>query len=81
MRLEILLFIFRRKKNAVAADLPPKSVIDIFCPLSNVQKEMYVKFQLGSKVDDETLFSALTKDPSGFQEPDISFSGVYFPLF
>lgn len=38
---QILPFILRRNKSHVLKDLPPKTVIDILCPLSSLQEKMY----------------------------------------
>eukprot|EP00981_Chlorochromonas_danica_P010577 scaffold3290_cov165-Ochromonas_danica.AAC.20 len=37
----VLPFILRRNKDSVERDLPPKTIIDVMCPLSTVQSTMY----------------------------------------
>ena len=52
---QILPFILRRTKEVVARDLPTKTVIDVYCPLSEQQKEMYRIFQKRTAISDEEL--------------------------
>jgi len=51
----VLPFILRRTKANVATDLPSKTIVDILCPLSVVQQEMYVTFQKGLRLSDDRL--------------------------
>ena len=46
--IQVLPFILRRTKVAVASELPTKTVIDVPCPLSAVQRRMYADFQRGT---------------------------------
>jgi hypothetical protein len=46
----VLPFILRRTKASVAADLPTKTIVDVTCPLSHVQRRMYADFQKGNPI-------------------------------
>lgn len=52
---QILPFILRRLKCEVLAELPPKTIVDIFCPLSVKQRQMYRHFQATHSITDESL--------------------------
>lgn len=41
LRKQLAPFILRRQKNNVAEDLPPKLEIDLFCPMTGLQKQVY----------------------------------------
>ena len=47
LSIQVLPFILRRTKASVAADLPTKTIVDVSCPLSHVQRRMYADFQKG----------------------------------
>ena len=51
----ILPFILRRTKNMVARELPSKTIIDLYCPLSLTQKKLYVDFQKKLRISDSKL--------------------------
>jgi SNF2 family DNA or RNA helicase len=51
----VLPFILRRTKDAVAQDLPSKTVVDILCPLSTEQERMYREYQQRLRTSDEQL--------------------------
>jgi SNF2 family DNA or RNA helicase len=55
----------RRKKSVVAADLPPKSIIDVFCPLSGMQRDMYGAMQTRLQTDDADLAARLEQPAAG----------------
>lgn len=46
---QVLPFILRRTKDSVAKELPAKSIIHIYCPLSSIQRQLYSEFQIGRK--------------------------------
>jgi SNF2 family DNA or RNA helicase len=46
---QVLPFILRRTKDVVAKELPKKSIINIYCPLSSIQRQLYSEFQIGKK--------------------------------
>jgi hypothetical protein len=52
-------FVLRRTKAGVAADLPPKTVVDVPCPLAAAQREMYVAFLRGLRLTDDALQAQL----------------------
>lgn len=52
---QILPFILRRTKEEVARELPTKTVINIFCPLTALQAQYYTAFQKGLKISDASL--------------------------
>lgn len=43
LRQQIAPFILRRQKDKVGKDLPPKVEMDLICPITNVQKQVYEK--------------------------------------
>lgn len=43
----------------MASELPKKTIVDIYCPLSQQQKSMYSRYQQGLSISDETLESKL----------------------
>ena len=51
----MLPFILRRTKEASLPELPPKIIIDEFCPLSKLQRRLYVQFQHGLQLSDARL--------------------------
>ena len=55
-------FIMRRMKKDILPELPPKSLIEIRCPLSEVQKRMYSNFRLKFRISDELVDSKKAKD-------------------
>jgi hypothetical protein len=61
----VLPFVLRRTKESVARELPSKTIVDIPCALSDVQRKMYAAFTqsmglaLDSKSSDDVLESAL----------------------
>lgn len=48
-------FILRRTKENSLPELPPKIVVDVFCPLSLLQRRLYAKFQIGLQLSDDLL--------------------------
>jgi TATA-binding protein-associated factor len=56
---QVLPFVLRRTKDSVLKELPPKELIDIYCPLSDIQRSMYAKFQHGLRLSDDRLESEL----------------------
>lgn len=54
----------RRAKNVVAKDLPPKTIIDIICPLSSIQTSMYEEivhaaaFKIDTAEEQQAVFQA-----------------------
>jgi len=48
-------FILRRTKDVALPDLPPKMVLDLFCPLSKHQRLLYASFQGGLSISDSEL--------------------------
>ena len=45
----------RRTKDMVAADLPPKTVIDILCPMSAIQQQLYLSLLSSSGTSHDAL--------------------------
>lgn len=39
----------------MAKDLPSKTIVDVLCPLSALQQEMYITFQKGLRLSDDRL--------------------------
>lgn len=58
---QVLPFILRRTKSNVAQELPPKTIVDILCPLSHLQKKLYLDFQAGLRINDASLEMELKK--------------------
>ena len=52
---QVLPFLLRRTKDAVATELPAKLVVDVPCPLTSLQQELYVGLQRGLSITDDTL--------------------------
>lgn len=61
----VLYFILRRKKQVVATDLPDKTIIDIMCPLSKIQRDLYNSFQQKNRISDEELEHLLSSQLNG----------------
>lgn len=53
--MQVLPFILCRTKAVVAADIPAKTIIDVFCPLSDAQRQLYTEFLSNSRWTDATL--------------------------
>ena len=51
----MLPFILRRTKLSVATELPTKTIVDVMCPLSTVQQELYDGFLRGKMMTDDML--------------------------
>ena len=51
----MLPFILRRTKRSVATELPTKTIVDVMCPLSTVQQELYDGFLRGKMMTDDML--------------------------
>jgi len=62
---QILPFILRRTKDQVAKDLPPKTIIDVSCTLSEEQNSLYTSFQRSLQISDDALEQKLEslRDP------------------
>lgn len=45
----------RRTKFAVAKELPSKTIIDIICPLSEIQTQLYTSYQTKCDINDDIL--------------------------
>ena len=45
----------RRTKFAVAKELPSKTIIDIICPLSEIQTQLYRSYQTKCDINDDIL--------------------------
>eukprot|EP01038_Epipyxis_sp_PR26KG_P012330 gene12330-16537_t len=58
---QVLPFILRRTKAAVASELPSKTIVDIYCPLSSTQRSLYASFQTGLRISDDKLVNELIK--------------------
>jgi len=52
---QVLPFIMRRTKDQVAQELPKKVLIDVHCPLTDQQKQLYAQFQRGLNLSDDAL--------------------------
>jgi SNF2 family DNA or RNA helicase len=52
---QVLPFILRRTKDVVARDLPPKSIVDVICVMSSVQKSMYAEVLSSSNFREDEL--------------------------
>lgn len=48
-------FILRRTKEIALPELPPKIIVDVFCPLSSLQRLLYAQFQRGLQISDDLL--------------------------
>ena len=57
---QILPFVLRRTKVAVAGELPCKTVVDLLVPLSALQRELYRAFQDRLDLSDDQLEADLT---------------------
>lgn len=74
---QVMPFILRRTKSSVALELPPKEIIDVFCPLSPVQRQLYASFQKGLSISDDELERNLTtRSPQGPAVPTNSSVGT-----
>jgi SNF2 family DNA or RNA helicase len=66
----VLPFILRRTKAQVASDLPSKTVVDVLCPLSAVQQQMYREYLSEQRTSDDILEQEVvrlqTDIPPGF---------------
>lgn len=51
----------RRTKFAVAKELPSKTIIDIICPLSEIQTQLYKSYQTKCNIDDDLLEKELVR--------------------
>jgi len=68
---QVLPFILHRTKAVVARDIPAKTIIDVLCPLSETQRQLYTEFLTDSRWTDaalETEFKALAGDVTGSAE-------------
>ena len=61
---QVLPFILRRTKSEVLPELPTKTIIDVCCPLSEEQKNLYATFQRGLKISDAELEKILIQENS-----------------
>lgn len=52
---QVLPFILRRTKEMVAQDLPSKTVVDVLCPLSSDQQQLYRAYQDRLRTSDDLL--------------------------
>ena len=59
--LQVLPFVLRRTKDNVLKELPPKTVVDILCPLSTSQMTLYANLQKGLRISDVSLEEALRR--------------------
>jgi TATA-binding protein-associated factor len=48
---QVLPFILRRTKSSVLRELPEKTIVDIYCPLSTIQQQLYQKFTSDMHID------------------------------
>jgi TATA-binding protein-associated factor len=61
---QILPFILRRTKEEVLQDLPAKTIVNILCPLSALQKKMYEEVLQKYSQNDQTLLETILPPPS-----------------
>jgi TATA-binding protein-associated factor len=52
---QVMPFILRRSKEIALPELPPKIIVDVFCPLSRLQRILYAQFQRGLQISDDSL--------------------------
>lgn len=52
---QVLPFILRRSKEMVARDLPSKTIVDLLCPLSAEQRQLYNAYQDKLRTNDDAL--------------------------
>jgi len=83
LRLQITPFVLRRTKDEVAKELPPKVVMDLHCPLTEVQRAEYGKIceegmqrlgsDLGAAMRDRSFgfFALLTRLRQACCDPDL----------
>ena len=76
----VLPFVLRRTKETVAPELPQKTVVDVLCPLSQLQRAMYRDFQRGAGTTDEALEAQLRALLSSEQRPRPEPEGRLHPL-
>jgi TATA-binding protein-associated factor len=62
---QVLPFILRRLKNEVATDLPPKTIIDIYCSLSPVQEQLQNEFFSDKKLTENQFCDQLLRIRAG----------------
>lgn len=55
----------RRTKFAVAKELPSKTIIDIICPLSEIQSQLYTSYQTKCDINDDILEKELVRLKNG----------------
>lgn len=55
----------RRTKFAVAKELPSKTIIDIICPLSEIQTQLYTSYQTKCDINDDILEKELVRLKNG----------------
>lgn len=58
---QVLPFILRRTKEFALPELPSRTVVDIYCPLSSQQKRLYAEFQSGLSLSDEDLSNEVSR--------------------
>lgn len=73
---QVLPFILRRSKEMVASDLPSKTVIDLLCPLSAEQKQLYASYQQRLCTSDELLMREYLSARDGAMGEDAELSSL-----
>lgn len=73
---QVLPLLLRRLKINVAAELPPKTIIDVPCPLSPIQADLYKDFQRGLRLDDRQLAAQLENIVRDGAVPPVTTNGA-----
>ena len=67
LRKQIAPFLLRRRKDAVGKDLPPKVVMDLVCPITEIQRQVYERLlNEGGETMGSDLKTMLQSQPMGF---------------
>ncbi|RYH32305.1 DEAD/DEAH box helicase [archaeon] len=75
---QVLPFILRRTKEEVLDDLPPKTLVDVPCPLSSVQRSMYEEVLQKSVVKEEVVVGSWQRTEAPLHGEDSSLDAVEF---